>query len=245
MPIVAETFETRLVGSRLLAPAVRELVLERADGKPFLFDPGQWLNLILPLPDAELKRAYSIASEPTGSARFDIAVTRVTGGPGSIYLHDLPQGSVLKAIGPYGLFTRAPDDAAPSLFVATGTGVTPLRSMIRAALAVSSTAPLWLLFGARKEEDILYREEFEELAKIRPGTRYEITLSQPSSAWSGRRGYVQEHVGELFRALEAEATPGAGHLYICGLERMVKVVRAVALTELGVPRRHVHTERYD
>jgi ferredoxin-NADP reductase len=245
MPIRPENFDARVVTSRLLAPAVREIVLERTDDKPFAFEPGQWLNLMLELPDGELKRAYSIASEPTGSSRFEIAVTRVTGGPGSIFLHDLPQSAVLRAIGPYGLFTREGADAAPSLFVATGTGVTPLRSMIRAARSASSTAPLWLLFGARKEEDILYRDEFEELARSHPNARYEITLSQPSEGWKGRRGYVQEHLAELYPQLTALAAPHEPHVYICGLERMVKVVRELAQTELGVPRKHVHTERYD
>ena len=245
MPTTPETFDTRLVTSRLIAPAVREMVLERTDGKPFLFDPGQWVNLILQLPDAELKRAYSIASEPTSTSRFELAVTRVTGGPGSIYLHDLPEGATVRTIGPYGLFTRPGADASPSLFVATGTGVTPLRSMIRAARAASSAAPLWLLFGARHEEDVLYRGEFEELARTHPDARYEITLSQPAEGWKGRRGYVQEHVGELFHAISALAAPAAVHVYICGLERMVKAVRERVQTELGVPRKQVHTERYD
>jgi CDP-4-dehydro-6-deoxyglucose reductase, E3 len=244
MPTAPETFETRLVGSRLIAPAVRELVLERTDGKPFLFEPGQWLNLMLDMPDGQLKRAYSIASEPTGSPRFELAVTRVTGGPASVYLHELAQGTVLRAVGPYGLFTREGADAAPSLFVATGTGVTPLRSMMRAARAVSSPAPLWLLFGARCEDDILYRQEFEELARSHGG-RYEITLSQPSPAWTGRRGYVQAHVPELWRELAAKVAPAQADVYICGLQRMVQSVKELAQGELGVPRKHVHIERYD
>src|SRR6478752_5583533 len=147
----SQPFEARLVTTERLTPSVRELVFERADGAPFQFDPGQWVNLVLPLPDGEIKRAYSIASAPEeGSLRFEIAVTRVTGGPGSQYLAEL------RAIGPQGLFTRQPVEALPSLFVGTGTGVTPLRSMLRAALAAGAREPLWLLFGARHEEDVLY-----------------------------------------------------------------------------------------
>ena len=79
----SEPFEARLLASRRLAPAVRELVFERADGAPFRFDPGQWVNLVLPLPGGEIKRAYSIATPPEeGSARFAIAVTHVADGPG-------------------------------------------------------------------------------------------------------------------------------------------------------------------
>jgi CDP-4-dehydro-6-deoxyglucose reductase len=244
----AEPFESRLVASRRLAPAVREMVFERADGVPFRFDPGQWVNLVLPVAGAEgeIKRAYSIASAPRdGDRRFEIAVTRVTGGPGSQYLHDLAEGATLRAIGPQGLFTRRRDEGMPSLFIGTGTGVTPLRSMITAALAGGAREPLWLLFGARHEEDVLYREELAALAAAHPNVRYEITLSRPGPTWTGRRGYVQAHLPEVFHALRQAADPASPHAYVCGLDRMVSSVREQLRNELGLDRKHVHTERYD
>ncbi|MFO0756212.1 MAG: FAD-binding oxidoreductase, partial [Byssovorax sp.] len=135
-------FDCRLIEARPLTPAVREMVFERTDGAPFLFEPGQWVNLVLPVPEGEIKRAYSIASPPVpGSPRFELAVTRVTGGPGSTYLHDLAPGQTLRAIGPQGLFTRGKLADEPSLFIATGTGITPFRSMIADALARRSSAP--------------------------------------------------------------------------------------------------------
>lgn len=240
-----ETFEVRLVSATMIAPMVRQLVLERVDGQPIDHDPGQWVNLVLPLPEGERRRAYSIASAPDGSSRFEIAVTRVPCGTGSIYLHDLPEGSVLSAIGPHGLFTRASEDPSPSLFVGTGTGVTPLRAMMQAALTKGSSAPLWLLFGARFEEDILYRAEMEAFVRAHPHVRYEITLSRPGEGWEGKSGYVQAHVPALLRELEAAGAPVAPHVYVCGLERMVKAVRELCRHELGVDRKHVHSERYD
>jgi CDP-4-dehydro-6-deoxyglucose reductase, E3 len=244
--VPSQPFDIRLVASRRLAPSVRELVFERADGAPMEFDPGQWVNLVLPLPSGEIKRAYSIASPPrAGSPRFALAVTRVESGPGSQYLHALGEGETLRAVGPQGLFTRAGSDEAPSLFIGTGTGVTPFRSMIEAALAAGAKAPLWLLFGARFEQDILYREEFERWAREHPNVRYDVTLSQGAPAWAGRRGYVQRHAPELLQALRSEAAGAEPHVYVCGLERMVKAVRELARGELGVPRKHVHTERYD
>jgi len=245
--IKPEPFDARIVAARKLTPGVRELVLERADGQPFRYEAGQWVNLVLHLPEGEIKRAYSIASAPTGSPRFEIAVTRVEGGPGSEYLHRMDEGAIVHAIGPHGLFTRDPADPTPALFVATGTGLTPLRSMLHAALRAGSQAPMWILFGARYEEDILYREELEALARGSDRIRYEITLSQGSPAWAGRRGYVQAHVPELYRELAARSlSPSAPpQIYICGLERMVKSVRELARGELGADRRHVHVERYD
>jgi CDP-4-dehydro-6-deoxyglucose reductase, E3 len=243
----SEPFDATLVEARMLSPSVRELVLERVDDKPFLFLPGQWVNLVLPVPEGEIRRAYSVASAPTarGSRRFEVAVTRVAGGPGSQYLHALPPGSVLRAIGPQGLFTRAASDESPSLFIATGTGVTPLRSMLQSALAAGSRAQLSLLFGARFEDDILYRAEFEAYAREHPHFRYAVTLSQGAASWGGLRGYVQLHVREALGELRASASPLEPHLYVCGLERMVKTVRELSRGELSVERKHVHTERYD
>jgi ferredoxin-NADP reductase len=240
-----ETFDARLAQARDLTPWVRELVFERADGRALEFDPGQWVNLVLPLPEGEIRRAYSIASAPAGSPRFEVAVTRVEDGPGSQYLHRIPEGTVLSAVGPHGLFTRAADDETPSLFVGTGTGVTPLRAMMQAALARGTKAPMWLLFGARYAEDILYRDELETWTQRHPNVRYAVTLSRGDDAWTGLRGYVQAHVPALYRELSMLTAPEPPHVYVCGLERMVKTVRDLCRHELGVDRKHVHTERYD
>jgi ferredoxin-NADP reductase len=244
--ITAEPFDARLVAARNLTPSVRELVFEREGGRPLAFEPGQWVNLVLPLPGGEVKRAYSIASPPAdGANRFELAVTRVTGGAGSQYLHDLPEGAVLRAIGPHGLFTRPPTEEAPSIFIGTGTGVTPLRSMIRAALAAGAATPLWLLFGARHEADILYGEELRSLAEAHPNVRYEVTLSRPGEGWTGRSGYVQAHLAELVAALREAGGAQPPRAYVCGLDRMVSSVRDHLRGELGFERKRVHTERYD
>lgn len=255
-------FEVRVVGGRALSPGVREIVLERSDGSPMAFEPGQWVNLILPAAPALepspagpapgappnpalLKRSYSIASAPGASPRFDIAVTRVHGGPGSTYLHEVAAGTSLQCIGPQGFFTRPANSPLPSLFIATGTGVTPMHSMLQAAIAAgTATVPMWLLFGVRRETDLLYAAEMQSIARAHPSIRFIPTLSQPGSDWSGRRGYVQAHVKELWTEMTTLAA-GPPHAYICGLERMVGSVREMLRTDLGLPRQQVHSERYD
>jgi len=228
----------------MLSPSVRELAFERADGAPFAFEAGQWVSLVLPHDDADLRRAYSIASAPDGSPRFELAITHVMDGPGSSYLHTVQPGATIKAIGPQGFFTRPLTRSGASLFVATGTGVTPFRSMILEAIASGSTTPLWLLFGVRHEQDLLYREELTALVQAHPHLRVELTLSQPPATWTGRRGYVQAHVRELLSELDARAGGGT-HVYICGLQKMVGSVRELLRKDLGLPRERVHTERYD
>jgi ferredoxin-NADP reductase len=243
--VAPSAFDVRLASARMIAPAVRHLVFERVDGEVFDFAPGQWVNLLMPLPSGEIKRSYSIASAPSGAPSFELAITRVQGGPGSEFLHSIEENTVLRAVGPQGLFTREAADTAPSLFVATGTGVAPFRSMLHAALAAGSAAPMWILFGARFEEDILYRAEFEALAAKHSNVRFDVTLSRPGGGWAGRSGYVQRHVPELLAELERAANGVAPHVYACGLDRMVSSVKDLCRKELGVDRKRVHVERYD
>jgi CDP-4-dehydro-6-deoxyglucose reductase, E3 len=246
-------FEARLAQARALTPSVRELVFERMDGQPMAFIPGQWVSTVfLPHPgepggatEPEMRRSYSIASSPDGSPRFEIAVTHVPGGPGSTRLHAMHPGAILRFVGPQGFFTRS--DAAstsPALMIATGTGVTPMRSMLRAAAAHGSRGAVWLLLGVRHEEDMLYGDEFRALAREHPFFRFEPTLSQPRAPWEGRRGYVQAHVRGLWNDLAA-CGKSPPHAYVCGLERMVGSVRDLLRKEMGLPRQQVHSERYD
>lgn len=222
----------------MLSPSVRSLLLAPDDG-PLTFVAGQWVNVYMPTTGGVQKRAYSIASAP-GDVAFELAITLVKEGELSPLLHALQVGETLDIDGPHGFFTRTEEQRAlPSLFVGTGTGLSPLRSMLLADGALTQRAPATLLFGCRTREDILWREQLEALCAQRPELRVEVTLSRADDAWSQRRGYVQTHVAELSRAL------GEPHIYICGLNHMVSEVRALCKTSLGYDRKRIHSERYD
>jgi CDP-4-dehydro-6-deoxyglucose reductase len=223
-----------LVSARLLSPSVRSLVLQ-LDGGPLSFRAGQWIDVHVTPTGGPEKRAYSIASAP--GEPLELAVTAVEGGVVSPVLHALETGAVVEVDGPHGFFTRD-EPELPALFVGTGTGLAPLRSMLTEALR-GPHPPFTLLFGCRTQDDILWRAELEAWAARDPAFRLEITLSRPDEAWTGRRGYVQAHVPELARAM------GGPHIFVCGLNRMVSEVRAVCKGELGYDRKRIHTERYD
>jgi len=231
----------RIAETRLLSPSVRSLSLELGEraGLPFSFKAGQWINLYVPTKAGVEKRAYSIASAP-GEPRVELAITQVAEGLVSPRLHELPEGTQLTCDGPHGFFTRdAALRAVPTLFVGTGTGLCPLRSMLGELLRDPEHAPVTLLFGVRTQADILWREQLEDWAARDPSFRLQVTLSRPDAGWSGRTGYVQAHVRELAEQL------GAPHVFICGLSRMVGEVRAICKTELNYDRKRIHSERYD
>ena len=226
-----------------MTPRVRVMAFERTDGKPLTFLAGQWVSVRMPFPDAKgrpLRRSYSIASGPVqDSGRFELLITNVEGGVASPFLHQLSVGDELAMRGPHGNFLRL--ETAPSLFIATGTGVAPFRGMIAEALARKENSPLTLLLGLRHEEDILYREELEALAKAHPTLRVVCSLSRASASWTGRRGYVQEHVVEHWRELAKHGEP---HAYICGVLKMLEQVRDLLKNELQIPRTQIHAESY-
>jgi NAD(P)H-flavin reductase len=224
----------RLVAARALSPSVRSLSLELPND--FAFAAGQWLHLHVQTAAGLEKRAYSIASGP-GEKPVELAVTYVSAGVVSPLLCTLEPGALIAVDGPHGFFTRD-ERGAPALFVGTGTGLSPLRSMLTELLAEPDHPPVTLLFGVRTQADILWREQLESWTQD-PKFRLEVTLSRPDDGWTGRTGYVQNHVAELARAL------GEPHVYICGLSHMVGDVRALCKQELGYDRKRIHSERYD
>lgn len=232
-----------VVQNELLSPSVIGLTLACAEGRPFAFVPGQWVNLHVATAlaaDIE-KRPYSIASapDPVHPERIELAVTLVEDGRVSSALHATKPGDKLDMDGPYGFFTRDDHADEDALLVGTGTGVAPLRSMLQAALAAPSGPRLTLLFGCRTQADLLYRSEIEALTRQHERFRFEPTLSRGEPSWQGRRGYVQTHLEELIPRL------GRPHVYVCGLSNMVNAVRSVLKDTLGYNRKQIHTERYD
>jgi len=230
----------RVVSARTLSSTVRELCF--AAGPEFTFVPGQWISLRIPQPGGEeIGRSYSIASPPRGDGTFEIAVTRVEGGPASNQLHHVEVGTEYRMSVAQGFFTLAPVER-PVLMVATGTGVAPLRSMLLAADARGelSRQPFVLLFGGRTEGDRLYCDDFAALAARHATFVYDAALSRPSDAWTGSKGYVQLHVPSHVRRLGVPCD-----VYVCGVSRMVRDVRTVLKEQLGLTREHIHTERYD
>ncbi|MBI2201452.1 MAG: FAD-dependent oxidoreductase, partial [Armatimonadetes bacterium] len=139
--------EASLVKTWTVSPRVKAFRLKVLGEEPFTFVPGQWVNFHLPIKADNPQRAYSIASPPNGSHEFETAITRVEGGPGSSFFHDAPVGASLKFEGPAGRFVLRDPGKSGAAFIATGTGLTPFRSMIPHLLNQGCQPDVLLLFG--------------------------------------------------------------------------------------------------
>jgi ferredoxin-NADP reductase len=226
--------KARLASVRELAP--RTYHFEFESDWPARFVPGQFLSFTRVINGDEVTRAYSIASQPDGP-RFALCANLVEGGRFTPFLFSLAPGDEVDFTGPWGSFIlrRPPSD---SIFVATGTGIAPFRSMIPAALAGHPERKFTLIFGARYEEGLLYDAEFQTLAAGHPDFIYRPTLTRCGPDWKGCTGRVQAHV------IEAVGERRDLDIYICGMREMVDDLRA-QLKALGFDRKRIIYERYD
>jgi ferredoxin-NADP reductase len=236
-----KTFEARVLRSVPLSEFTKHLELEVDGVSHFGFVPGQWLSVKAVTPDGEeMTRAYSIASAPSDNGHFAFCLNRVEEGYMSNYLCGLEEGAPVRFQGPFGSFILRPP-LHDTVFIATGTGIAPFRSMLHWLLAEPERHQgheFWLLFGARREQDLYYREEFEQLAANHPNFHFMPTLSRAAENWKGLRGYVQQHLGEIV-GMRTDM-----HAYICGLDKMVKANREL-LKGLGWDRTSIRYEKYD
>jgi ferredoxin-NADP reductase len=236
-----QNLTARLLASKPLTSFTRHLEFGMEKVARFGFVPGQWLSLKHTKSDGEeITRAYSIASPPGENNRFALCLNRVQDGFMSNFLCDMNQGDEISCQGPFGDFILRPP-MRDTIFIATGTGVAPFRSMLHWLLGEPSrheSKELWLLFGSRTEQDIYYHREFLELASAHRNFHYLPTLSRSSPNWKGLRGYVQEHVPEIV------AGRTEMHAYICGLDKMIKANRELLKLQ-GWDRKSIRYEKYD
>lgn len=228
-------FSARLIARRPLGPGVVLLRFRVAEGDHLTWLPGQHLTLAT-YDQPETAVPYSIASAPEQEAsdEFELAVSA---NGGQELLARLQLRTQVYLTPPEGRFVWKPTSGA-TLLVGMGTGLSPLRAMLQAALALSDHDPVVLLFGARSEADILFRDEFAELAARQPRFSFQPTLSQPGAAWRGRAGRVQDHLSGIVANLSDVSA------YVCGSRAMVADCVARLTGELGVSPGRVLSEAH-
>lgn len=234
------TLKAKLLEWKQLAPEVHHFEFEVPGVEDLAFTPGQFVSVIDRENGKKVTRAYSIAS-PRGGNRFALCLNRGEDGIVSPWLFGLKRGDEVQMHGPLGYFTlRHPGRRA--IFVATGTGIAPFRSMLLDHLPKTAPA-ITLLFGVRYEEDLLYREELEKLAAEYQSFRFMPTLTRPAGSWTGRTGRVQQHLEEALAIRVPEELPTVD-VYICGVKEMVDEVRK-ELKRRGFDRKQIICEKYD
>lgn len=231
-----QPFRAKVAAVRDLTHDVRQIDLALVDPPQIRFVAGQFVSFEIDRPGfpTPATRPYSIASPPHDADRIELVLNRVPGGPGSSYLFGLGEGDPTTFKGPVGSFSLH-DNQRDVLFVATGTGIAPIRSMLRSLAVRSSPRRITLFWGLRSERDLYYQDELAILQRQLPSLSATITLSQPTGSWPGPVGRVTLLVAD------AVTTTSNLEVYLCGNGGMIRDVRNIMRQKGLCP---IYTEQY-
>ncbi|RPH80619.1 MAG: hypothetical protein EHM80_04755 [Nitrospiraceae bacterium] len=212
-----ETYTAHVESIKNLTHDVRRLDLRLIEPKTIDFRPGQFVSF--EMPDSQtgrlLTRAYSIASQPSRSGVITLLFNLVSGGPGSGFLFHLTEGEKIQFKGPAGHFYLRDDPERELLFVASGTGIAPIRSMLLTNVERPDPRPATLFWGLRSQRDLYDQEELAELSRRAPTLTAITTLSRPEPGWSGESGRVLRLIEERITSVKNLA------VYLCGNSAMI------------------------
>jgi len=230
-----------IAGVRDDTPTVRSLELRLPDWGGHL--PGQHVDVRLTAEDGySVQRSYSIASEPERIGEIEITVERIADGEVSPFLHDVATiGDRIEIRGPIGgYFVWESSLGGPLFLIAGGSGVVPLMAMLRHRARQGSSIPTRLLFSSRRFEDIIDREELDQLAAAHDGLEVVHTLTREApDGWTGYRRRIDER---MLAEVIAPLGPSA-RAYACGPTALVETA-ADGLLRVGLPADRIRTERF-
>jgi len=195
--------------------------------KPLDFQAGQFVMMYMDIPDQHgkvenIKRAYSIASSPAKKDWIDINFRVYSFGRFTPPLFNLKLGDKIKAKGPFGMFVHKEEDGKNVVFLSAGTGIAPIRGMIKLI-----------------EEKI--HEEFLRLAEKNKNFRYIPTITRINESkkeWNGEKGRISiELIKKYVKDLKNN------FFYICGPPEMVENSREILIFE-GVSKENIKFERF-
>lgn len=252
--------------SKWIAVKVKEVVEETPDSKTieleipeeelhrFEFKPGQFIGLRLKLEGEEEERSYSL-SAPQIEEGLKITVKKIKGGKVSTHIvEDLEKGDMLHCTPPEGRFTIAPkpDARRKHYFIAAGSGITPVYSMIRYLLDAEPKSDIYLLYGNRTREEAIFLKKLEELEEDYKGQlhikyvyskedkpRWNIFSIDDSKPWHGRIN--EKRVKKWLKKHPAEGKES--HYYICGPGSMNQNLYQY-LQESDIPNHSIHIESF-
>ncbi|MGD0814385.1 MAG: ferric reductase-like transmembrane domain-containing protein [Verrucomicrobiota bacterium] len=223
-------------------PDVCTFRLASPDGDRLPFDhlPGQYLTLSLQIAGKKVIRTYTIASSPSRPDRCEITIKREENGLASRHLHDtLREGDMLNVSAPAGRFIFDGTRSTSIVLIAGGVGITPLMSILRYLTDQNWKGDIYFLYCAKTPQDIIFRQELDDLQKRFPNLHLVVTLTRAGGVdWAGRKGRID---GELLT--QTVPNLAARPVYICGPTSMMEPTIQL-LRELGVPGNQIKSEAF-
>lgn len=234
----AKYYEAEIKSIEDLKDDVREYTFKLLDPPEVNFDPGQFALVEIDR-DMEMYRAYTISGGSEDKTELKVTVKRLEDGYGTnIFFKNFKEGDKITIKAPLGNELRMDPEAEELIFVANGIGITPFVSMVQSLFDFEEydfQGKATLMYGVRYEEDLVYDDYFESLARENENFEYRKILSRPRTD-KYRKGYVTEI------AKEVNPSPNT-KVYICGTPTMAKDVTET-LKEKGVAEENIHYENF-
>jgi ring-1,2-phenylacetyl-CoA epoxidase subunit PaaE len=227
----------------------------------FQFTQGQYLTLKMDVNGKEERRAYSLCSSPV-DYEWTVAVKRVSKGKVSNHIFsNIKVGDILEVMPPQGrFFTPLHADQRKTYYIfGAGSGITPLMSIIKTIMEVEPASTVFLLYGNRNEDSIIFKSTLDALEKKYEGQLIvEHVLSQPKkektgglaglfskgkTTWTGKTGRIDRKVVEDFLEKNPKRSKEAEY-FVCGPGGLIEVVQAT-LTASNIDKKHIHIEHFN
>jgi NAD(P)H-flavin reductase len=245
-----QTYTTRLVHKQPLAPDIYLFRFRLENGQTIQYKAGQYLILMVPQPDGQMaRRLYSILTPPNQNDYFEMVIEILPNGVGSQYLMKLNDNAEVIFQGPAGVFGLRENDSN-KIYLATGTGIAPIKSMIEVQCKSSpKNIETYLFWGIPTFKDLYFLQELKELTNIFNSLHVYICLSRETS-FDGvpeidRKFFLLGRVNRGFEEMilkeNKQLTPT--DYYVCGGRTVVESIRQY-LYEKEIPRASVHFEKF-
>jgi len=241
-------FKTKLLSKRQLASDIWEFRFEHPGHESFQFKAGQYMILKV----GDLRRLYSISSAEYQAEFFELVVQIVIDGVGSKYLINLNLGDCSDFMGPAGLFTKN-DPIISKHFLATGTGIAPIKSKIYTLLHQEETEKdrityklpeINLFWGLKTMKDAYYTEEFLALTEKHPNFHFYLCLTRETDESLFEKAYVKKgRVTEVLQQFHPDQFPINYEYHVCGGREMVSTT-VEFLKEKGIPKEYLYFEKF-
>lgn len=228
-----KTWPCRISEINHLAPDVVQILLRLPPSADFHFIAGQYVDVIGP---NGLRRSYSLANPNFGSKVLELHIRAVEGGAMSDYwFKQAKPNDLLRLNGPLGTFVLRETAGIDIIFLATGTGIAPVKAMLESMTdlqAEEQPKTVTVLWGGRQSQDL-----YLNVAEITGMFTYIPVQSRPLDGWTGARGYVHDALLRLHPDLTNAA------VYACGSEAMIHSAKA-CLVEAGLPAKRFYSDAF-
>lgn len=231
--IGTKTLPCRIDSLVKLAEDVMQATLRLPPNAGFAFLAGQYIDISSP---GGVRRSYSMAGDPLEPGKITLQIRRVEGGEMSRYWFDEARpNDLLRFRGPLGTFFLRDVAGLDLVFLATGTGIAPIVSMLKTLPrldAAQRPASVTVYWGGRQMADL-----YLDLPALAPEARFVPVLSRPHEGWGGARGHVQQAF------LQAQPDLARTAVYACGSPAMTDGARAL-LVERGLNPKRFHADAF-